>query len=49
MQSQLRLVHVSNGWGGVLASMFGISPLWVVLFKQPFESLVANGLYHPEL
>jgi hypothetical protein len=28
--------------------MFGVYAAWVVLFKQPFQSLVAECLYHLE-
>jgi hypothetical protein len=28
--------------------MFRIYPPWVVLFKQPFQSLMADRPYHPE-
>ena len=56
MQSQPGLVHVGNRRGGMecrqniaqLVGMFRIYTPWVVLFKKPLESLVADCFYHPE-
>jgi hypothetical protein len=31
-----------------LVGMFPVYAAWVVLFKQSFQSLVADCLYHPE-
>jgi len=55
MQPQLRLVYVSNGWGGMecrqniskLVRMFRIYTPWVILLKKPFQPLVTDGPYHP--
>jgi len=55
MQPEPRQIHVSNGWGRVkrcqdipqLANMFRVYAARVVLFKKPFQSLVADGPYHP--
>jgi hypothetical protein len=55
MQLEPRHVHMGNGWGGVkrrqnipqLANVFRVYATWVVLFKQPLQSLVANCPYHP--
>jgi hypothetical protein len=46
---------MGNGWGSVkrrqnipqLASVFGVYAARVVLFKKPFQSLVADGPNHP--
>src|SRR5664280_1463983 len=55
MQPEPRHVHMGNGWGGVkrcqnipqLANMFRAYAARVVLFKKPFQSLVADCPYHP--
>jgi hypothetical protein len=46
---------VGNGSGSVkrrqdiaqFANVFPVYAAWVVLFKKPFQSLVADCLYHP--
>src|ERR1035441_9649611 len=55
MQPEPRQIHVGNGWGGVkrcqnipqLSNMFRAYAARVVLFKKPFQSLVADCPYHP--
>ena len=55
MQPEPRQIHVVNGSSGVercqnipqLANMFGVYAARVVLFKKPFQSLVADCPYHP--
>jgi hypothetical protein len=50
MQPESRQIHVGNGTGGVkrrqnipqLANVFRVYAAWVVLFKKPFQSPVAN-------
>jgi hypothetical protein len=57
MQPQSRQVHVSNGGSGVkcrqnipqLAYMFRVYAAWVVVLKQPLQTLVANCPYHVDL
>jgi hypothetical protein len=54
MQAEPGQVHVGNGWGGVkrrqnipqLANMFRVYAAWVIVFKEPFQPLVANCPYH---
>jgi len=54
MQTEPRQVHVGNSWGGVksrqnipqLANMFRVNAAWVIVFKEPFQPLVANCPYH---
>lgn len=56
MQPKPRQIHVRNRRGGMkrrqnipqLPGMFRVYAAWVVLFKQPFQSLVADCLYHAE-
>jgi hypothetical protein len=55
MQLKPRQVHMRDACGGVksrqnvaqLADMLRVDDDWVVLFKLPFHSLVADCLYHP--
>jgi hypothetical protein len=55
MQLEARQIHVVNGSSGVkrgqniseLANMLRVNAGLVVLFKKPFQSLVANCPYHP--
>jgi len=50
MQPQLRLVDVSNGWGGMecrqnipqIFGMFRVYTPWVIVFKELSQPLVAN-------
>ena len=54
MQPEPRQVHVDNGRGGVkrrqnipqLPDMFRVYAARVVLFKEPFQPLVADCPYH---
>jgi hypothetical protein len=56
MQPEPRQIHVGDGWGGVkgsqnilrLANVFRVYTAWVVLFKQPFQSLVADCFYQSD-
>lgn len=56
MQPETGHIHVSNGSGGVkrrqnipqLANMIRVYAARVVLFKKPFQPLVANCPYHPD-
>jgi hypothetical protein len=55
MQPESRQIHVVNVSSGVkrcqniprLANMFRVYAARVVLFKKPFQSLVADCPYHP--
>jgi len=55
MQPGPRQIHVVNGSSGVkrcqnipqLANMFRVYAARIVLFKKPFQSLVADCPYHP--
>ena len=56
MQPKPRLIQVGNGWGGMkgrqniplFLGIFGVYTAWIVPFKQPFQSLVADCFYHLE-
>jgi len=57
MQPESRQIHVGNRGSGVkcrknipqLADMFRAYAAWVVLLKEPFQTLVADCLYGAEL
>jgi hypothetical protein len=55
MQPETGQIHMGSCSGGVkrgqnipqLVNMFRVYPAWVILFKEAFQSLVADCPYHP--